>query len=258
MTSPLQASRDPEDPRNLLGVPAYGALGAAMGKALYWHYRMFRARKHEGVVLEHPEGLPLVVTPQVLNPCLTRAGAFFASQLHLGLLGPCVLDMGTGSGVCAVQAARYAQRVVAVDINPEAVRCARINVLLHRLEHKVEVLQGDLFAPVGAERFDRVLFNPPFLRGEPRDEGDRAWRCTDVPERFAQGLAAHLRPGGFALLLLSTYGDCARYINQLRRRGFAFSVVARRHYVNEILTLLKAMPERQANERARPLLRCVT
>jgi HemK-related putative methylase len=213
-----------------------------MGKALFWHYRMFRAKKHAGVVLERLDGMPLLVTPRVLNPCLTRAGAFFASQLQAGLLGPEVLDMGTGSGVCAVRAARHARRVVAVDISPEAVRCAHINTLLNRVEHIVEVRQGDLFAPVGEQRFDVVLFNPPFLRGEPRDDADRAWRCIDVPERFAQGLGAHLKPGGFALLLLSTYGDCGRYIEQLRRHEIALTVVAQRRYVNEILTLLKATP----------------
>jgi release factor glutamine methyltransferase len=229
-------------PQALLGAPPAGRLGSAVGRALYWHYRMFRARKYAQPVLEHPGGVPLIVTPQVMNPCLTRAGAFFASQLHGGLLGAEVLDMGTGSGVCAVRAARHARRVVAVDISPEAARCARINILLNRLEDRVEVLQGDLFAPVIGQRFDVVLFNPPFLAGEPRDEADRAWRCIDVPERFAQGLVGHLKPGGFALLLLSTYGDCGRYIEQLRMQGLTLTTVAQRRYVNEVLTLVKACP----------------
>ncbi len=62
----------------------------------------------------------------------------------------------------------YARRVVAVDINPAAVRCAQINALLNQLEQRIEVRRGDLFAPVAGERFDLVLFNPPFLRGAPR------------------------------------------------------------------------------------------
>jgi release factor glutamine methyltransferase len=186
--------------------------------------------------------MPLIVLPAVMNPCLTRAGAFLASQLHAGLLGAAVLDMGTGSGVCAVHAARHAHRVVAVDINPEAVRCARINMLLNRLDDRVEVLQGDLFAPVAGQRFDVVLFNPPFLCGEPRNDADRAWRCLDVPERFAQGLIPHLTPDGFALLVLSTYGECGRYIQQLRRHDFTLTTLAQRRYVNEILTIVKAAP----------------
>ena len=52
---------------------------------------------------------------------------------------------------------------MAVDINPEAVRCAGINALLNHFEHKIEVRHGDLFAAVPAERFDLIVFNPPFL-----------------------------------------------------------------------------------------------
>ena len=59
--------------------------------------------------------------------------------------------------------------VTAVDINPDAVRCARINALQHHLETCIEVRQGDLFEPVQGERFDLVLFNPPFFRGQPRN-----------------------------------------------------------------------------------------
>jgi len=73
--------------------------------------------------------VPLLVTPSVFNPKLLRTGDFFASMLDSRLIGSDseVLDMGTGSGVCAVFAAQHARRVVAVDINPAAVRCARIN-----------------------------------------------------------------------------------------------------------------------------------
>src|SRR5205823_1604642 len=102
------------------------------------------------------------------------------------------LDMGTGSGIGAVFAARAGYRVVGVDLNPEAVRCARINALMNRLEDRLEAREGDLFAPVAGERFDLILFNPPFFRGEPRDALDMAWRSVDVLERFAEGLPSAL------------------------------------------------------------------
>ncbi len=79
--------------------------------------------------------MPFVVIPSVFNPKVLRTGEFFASQIDSRLVGRDaeVLDMGTGSGVCAVFAARHARRVVAVDINPAAVRCAGINALLNHL-----------------------------------------------------------------------------------------------------------------------------
>ncbi len=232
----------------------YGLARAVIGKALYWRYRLFESKRHDGFVLEQLGGVPVLVAPGVLNPKLMRTGAFFAAQLTPALLAPEaeVLDMGTGSGVCALFAARCARRVVAVDINPVAVRCARVNVLMNGVEDKVEVLHGDLFAPVAARRFDVVLFNPPFVRGVPRNDADRAWRSTDVAERFAAELGNHLRPGGFALVLLSTFGDAASFVEPFRRGGFALKVVAEGSYINEKLTLLRldaGLPECSADRK---------
>jgi HemK-related putative methylase len=225
----------------LLNPPHYGPVRVAIGKAIYWHYRLFRRKRHETAVLEHIGDFPLIVLPGVLNPKVMRTGAFFASQLQAELVEPGaeVLDMGTGSGVCAIAAARYARRVVAVDINPAAVRCTQINALVNALESKIEVAHGDLFAPVKGRRFDIVLFNPPFIRGAPGNDADRAWRSTDVAERFAAGLTEHLTPAGFALVLLSTYGDASEFVRQFRRWNFDISIVAERAFVNEKLTLLR-------------------
>jgi hypothetical protein len=96
--------------------------------------------------IERVLGVPIVVLPSVANPRLLRTGAFFASQLDGRLV-----------------AGRHARRVVAVDISPAAVRCATVNALLNYVEARIEVRRGDLFAPVARERFDLVLFNPPFL-----------------------------------------------------------------------------------------------
>jgi release factor glutamine methyltransferase len=225
----------------LVNPPHYGRARVAIGKALYWHYRLFRKKRHETVVLERIGDFPLLVFPGVLNPRIMRTGAFFASQLQADLIRPGaeVLDMGCGSGVCAIAAARYAQRVVAVDINPAAVRCTQINALINAQEIKIEVAQGDLFSPVKGRCFDIVLFNPPFIRGMPGSDADRAWRSMDVAERFAAGLTEHLTPSGFALVLLSTYGDASEFVRQFRRWNFDISIVAQRAFVNEKLTLLR-------------------
>src|SRR5256712_4388942 len=114
--------------------------------------------------------------------------------------------MGTGSGIGAIFAARLGYQVVGVDLNPEAVRCARVNVLLNDLEARVKIHSGDLFAPVAGQCFDLVAFNPPFFRGLPSDRLRPAWRAPDVIERFAAGLGQGPRPGGEARLVLSTGG----------------------------------------------------
>lgn len=217
--------------------------GHLVGKVITLWYRLTGKHRYDRFQVEHVLDLRLVVMPSVHNPKVLRTGAFFASCLDARLISADaeVLDMGTGSGVCALVAARHARRVVAVDINPTAVRCATVNALLNRLEGRIEIRHGDLFAAVPGERFDLVLFNPPFLLGAPKDARDAAWRSSDGPERFAAGLAEHLKPTGAALLLLSSFGEaCVHYEAELRARGFRLELFARRRYPNETLTIVRA------------------
>jgi HemK-related putative methylase len=213
-------------------------LGKAMGHGLIGKDR------YDDFRLERVDGAPFIVIPSVFNPKVLRTGAFFASQIDSKLVDRDweVLDMGTGSGIGAVFAAKHARRVVAVDINAAAVRCANINAHLNHLEHKIDPRHGDLFAPVSGERFDLVLFNPPFLRGTPRDDRDRAWRSTDVAERFSAGLGAHLKPGGSALVLLSTFGDGRVFLEEFRKQNLEISVLAERRFINERLTIFRLVP----------------
>ena len=114
-------------------------------------------------------------------------------------------------------------QVVAVDIDPDATRCARINALVHKLEDRIDVRQGDLFAPVEGERFDTVLFNPPYFRGEPKDQLDRAFRSQLVATRFSEGLTEHLNPGGSALVVLSSNGEIATFLDEFALRAWRLS-----------------------------------
>jgi HemK-related putative methylase len=231
-------------------VPADGVLlrpaglrliGALLGKLLALGYKLTGKDQYDDFRLEQVHGVPILVTPSVCNPKSMRTGAFFASKLDANVVAADaeILDMGTGSGICAVFAAKYARRVVAVDINAAAVRCAAINASLSQLEYKIEVRHGDLFEPVAPERFDLVLFNPPFLRGTPKSDRDRAWRSSDVAERFAAGLGDHLKPGGSALVLLSSFGDAASFLNEFCKHDFAISLLASRAFVNERLAIFR-------------------
>jgi release factor glutamine methyltransferase len=231
--------------RDLLKVARAPLIARLIGKAMAFGYRLAGKHRYDDFRLERVHGVPFIVTPSVFNPKTPRTGEFLASLIDSSLVGHNaeVLDMGTGSGVYAIFAAKYARRVVAVDINPAAVRCTEINALLNHLEHKIDVRHGDLFAAVPGERFDLILFNPPFLRGTPRDDRDRAWRSTDVPERFAAGLRAQLNPGGFALVLLSTFGAGGSFfLEEFSRRGLEISVLAERRFVNERLTVFRLAP----------------
>src|SRR5439155_22646484 len=78
-------------------------------------------------------GTRIIFLPGVFDGVRLRTGAFFAQTLTRDTCPPGarVLDVGTGSGLLAIFAARYAEQVIATDINPEAVRCAQVNLLAH-------------------------------------------------------------------------------------------------------------------------------
>ncbi len=211
--------------------------------ALRLRFRLAQRHRHRRPTWETVAGLRLHVLPDVFNPKLFSSGELLAQALSPRLVPPGsrVLDMGTGTGIGALVAARWAAHVVAVDINPEAVRCARQNAALNGVADRVAVRQGDLFAPVRGEPFDVILFNPPYFRGQPRDWWEHAWRSPDVLERFAAGLDGHLAAGGWALLVLSTAGVYLEGLRALRRHGFTVRPVAERRLAGETLVVYRVM-----------------
>ena len=200
---------------------------------------LFQRHRLNRLVLEQVADLPIVVLPQVFNPKLFRTGEFLSRTLGPTLIpaGSRALDMGTGTGIGAVTAAQWAAHVDAVDINPAAVRCARINASLNAVEDRITVYEGDLFEPVPGRRYDVVLFNPPYFRGRPEAGFDTAWRSEDVVERFAAALPGHLSAAGCALVVLSSDGDTAAFIEAFRRNDLALDVVAEKNLISEVLTV---------------------
>ncbi len=112
------------------------------------------------------------------------------------------LDLCTGSGIHALLAAAHARRVLAVDLNPRAAQCTRFNGLASGATN-LEVRVGDLYKPVGEERFDLITANPPFVPS-PRNllqyrDGGRSGE--EVQRRLIAGLPQHLAPGGRAQIV---------------------------------------------------------
>lgn len=212
-----------------------------------WRYRR--------LTIEHVRSIPLIILPQVFNPVLFRTGEFLARRIESTPLlnqddrqTPLVLDLGCGSGIGAVFSALRGARVVAVDINPEAIRCVRLNAILNRVDDRIEPRFGDLFEPVKNEHFDLVLFNPPFYRGQPKDNSDLAWRGENLFERFATSLGSHLTSKGAALIVLSTDGEGQCLLNALEASGFVIMPVAQRDYGNEVITVYQANPAKSLSE----------
>lgn len=211
---------------------------------LWLRFQIFQKRRLQRPVIEHVKGRPLLVLPGVFNPTLFFSSEFFAEYLLSAEIpsSSSVLDLGTGSGVVAIVVAPRVSGVVATDVNAGAVRCARINAILNRVEDRVQVREGDLFAPVAGEQFDLVLFNPPYFAGEPRDVPDRAFRSPDMAGRFARELKNFLKPEGSALLLLSTRGQMELFLRELSGNSLAWESVSEKRRIGETLRIYLVSP----------------
>jgi ribosomal protein L3 glutamine methyltransferase len=121
-----------------------------------------------------------------------------------------VLDLCTGSGCLAILAAHHFPNAMvdAVDISKGALEVAARNVGEYGLEDRVSLYRGDLFAPLGNNRYDLIITNPPYVdaegmaalppecRAEPKLAFDGGADGLDVVRRILREAPDHLTPDG--------------------------------------------------------------
>lgn len=117
--------------------------------------------------------LDFKITPDVLIPrpeteilieTLLKLQAKFNAEASTGQVRR-LLDIGTGSGIIAVVAAREITdcRVTATDLSPDALVVARENADTHDVSDQINFIQGDLFAEVPETLYDFIVSNPPYI-----------------------------------------------------------------------------------------------
>ena len=143
-----------------------------------------------------------------------------------------VLDIGCGSGVLlAAAGSAGAARLCGVDIEPQAVAAAA--TLLEGLGHapRLELHEGEMFAPVAGRQFDLVLANLPHFPMDTAAVDGRlaSWSAggadgRKLVDRFVDGLAAHLAPGGHALLMHNDFIGLDQTHRAAARQGLTVAV----------------------------------
>lgn len=180
-------------------------------------------------------GLPLWVDPSVLVPRPdTETAVEVALATRADRAVPCrVLDLCTGSGAIAIALAKElpAAQVVATEISPPAAALARRNVERHGLATRVEIREGDLWAPVPGELFDLIVANPPYIatatiptlpvevRREPELALHGGADGLVFFDRICSVARSYLRPGG-ALVVEHGFDQAAAVRTRFDAAGF--------------------------------------
>ncbi len=192
-------------------------------------FRNLVRRRAEGVPVAYLVGyrefysLRFQVTPDVLVPRPETEHLVVAlldlARTRTDPAPPAIADVGTGSGIIAVCAAKYlpGARVVAIELSRAALAVARANAAAHGVSDGVELVEGDLLEGLAPEpRFDFIASNPPYVAAaefdrltrdvrehEPRDALLAGARGTEVIERLVPQAAERLNGGGHLLLEIS-------------------------------------------------------
>jgi release factor glutamine methyltransferase len=180
-------------------------------------------------------GLPFHVEPSVLVPRPdTETVIEVVRAARPDRAAPCrILDLCTGSGVIAISLAREypAAQVVATELSSEAAAIARRNAARNAVGDRVEIRDGDLFAPVAGERFDIITANPPYIataviaglapevHREPRIALDGGADGLVFYDRICGAAREHLVPGG-AIVLEHGFDQAAAVADRLAAAGF--------------------------------------
>src|SRR3954447_25804220 len=187
------------------GVEALGKLGLAEpGEAVRVHSRILPVGElyvmsddrppEDGN--DPPDFVAAYTTTSRLCDCLTPR-----------VRGGRALDVGTGSGIQALLAARHMGHVVATDVNPRALAFTEVNAALNGFKN-IEVREGTLFEAVAGEHFDLITCTPPYVISP---ENRWAYRDSGLPgdeitRRVMRSAAAHLTEGGYVTMLGSWGG----------------------------------------------------
>jgi release factor glutamine methyltransferase len=129
------------------------------------------------------KGIHLQIPPQIFHP-----GFFFSTKFLLRYIskdhlnGKTFLELGAGSGLLGVYAAKRGAVVVATDINPSAIQCIQTNAEENGVE--ITTILSNLFDTVPHQQFDFILINPPYYKKKPASVSDYAWYCGANGEYF--------------------------------------------------------------------------
>jgi len=179
-------------------------------------------------------GFRLVVHPTVFHPRYFLSSEYFAEFIsHLDLRSKRVVDVGTGSGILALAAARAgAEIVIAADINPNAALTAAENARANGVDDRVSALCSNLLSALAPRPlFDVILSSPPKHAGKPRDLADRGWHAgphyCDIAALFDQS-RERLKPGGRLYVMVSSDSDLELFSAFITKAGFRAQLVTER------------------------------
>lgn len=212
-----------------------------------YNYHLKVKPKMQSTVNEKISGYTFIVRPTVFNPKDFLSSEIFVKYIQtLDLEDKTILDMGSGSGIVSIFAASRGAKCLAADINPVAIRCIRENAALNHFESQIDAVESDLYISIkpAEKKFDIIFFNPPYYRGNPHNNFERAFKAgpnLEVIDRFLADSKEHLLPSGEICLLVSSDMDMDDLYRRIEQAGYAHKILHCNKHTLETFYIIQAV-----------------
>ena len=129
------------------------------------------------------KAIKVIVKPGVFHPGLFISTKILLSFIDdLNLETKSFLELGAGSGIISILAAKKGAVVYASDISRTATENIKLNAEMNDVI--INVTESDLFKKIPQQEFDFIVINPPYYPEDPESEEEYAWYCGSNYEYF--------------------------------------------------------------------------
>ncbi len=184
-----------------------------------WYLRKERRYTYEETTVR--------VLPGVFHP-----GLFYSTKLLIGFLreqdlaGQSLLELGCGTGLISVLAAKKGAHVTSSDLSKSAIENAIQNARDNNVS--ISVVYSDLFERIDQKPFDWIIINPPYYAKRPSKDEDLAWYCGENFEYFQKlfaQLGKYMHSDTQTIMVLTKGSDVEKIITLARDQHFEFILI---------------------------------
>lgn len=176
-------------------------------------------------------GIRVKIRPGVFHPGLFSSTNFLLAFLsEQNVLDKSLLELGCGSGIISITAAKSGAIVTASDLNTTAVQTVALNAKQNGVN--ISVKHSDLFDQIDPKVFDWIIINPPYYPQRPQNEEELAWYCGENFEYFQKlflQIKNYINSSSQIIMVLTLGCDVERIVAIAGSHGFKFELLRKKN-----------------------------